>query len=173
MPIVNPIKLYSNVQRVSCCLCLLYLSMLTNAMFYEKDEGTNVYTFGPFALSPEQVNTRLLYTPSFSIRQISQIFMFITHLFYLSSQFALIIFAIYGHWPRYTSSLSGINSNSINNVCSFVFLIKHCICQHAQIQQTQTTRYALYTCKSALWRSCNNWEPEMSVIQTLCCFLCK
>ena len=121
-----PQSRFTRVQRVSCCLCLLYLSMLTNAMFYEKDEGTNVYTFGPFALSPEQVNTRLLYTPSFSIRQISQIFMFITHLFYLSSQFALIIFAIYGHWPRYTSSLSGINSNSINMnfmVLLVVFLV--------------------------------------------------
>ncbi|XP_071129607.1 polycystin family receptor for egg jelly-like isoform X3 [Mytilus edulis] len=50
-----PQSRFTRVQRVSCCLCLLYLSMLTNAMFYEKDEGAKTYTFGPFALSPEQI----------------------------------------------------------------------------------------------------------------------
>lgn len=57
-----PQSRFTRVQRVSCCLCLLYLSMLTNAMFYEKDEGAKTYTFGPFALSPEQVISLFLHS---------------------------------------------------------------------------------------------------------------
>lgn len=53
-----PQSRFTRVQRVSCCLCLLFLSMLTNAMFYEKgDSEQNSFTFGPFALSPEQVKS--------------------------------------------------------------------------------------------------------------------
>lgn len=50
---------FSRVQRVSCVLCLLYTTMLANAMFYKAgktgDQGHAWYSFGPFMLSPEQV----------------------------------------------------------------------------------------------------------------------
>ncbi|XP_061175461.1 uncharacterized protein LOC133184410 [Saccostrea echinata] len=51
-----PQSRFTRAQRVSCCLCLLFMSMLTNAMFYEKGESdNNAFTFGPFALTPEQI----------------------------------------------------------------------------------------------------------------------
>ncbi len=44
------------VQRVSCCLCLLYTTMLTSAMWYDRiPESGNIFSLGPFALTPEQV----------------------------------------------------------------------------------------------------------------------
>ncbi len=48
---------FTRVQRVSCCLCLLYTSMLANAMFYEKGDNGNAkpFSLGPFALTSEQV----------------------------------------------------------------------------------------------------------------------
>ncbi|OWF53241.1 Location of vulva defective 1 [Mizuhopecten yessoensis] len=52
-----PQSRFTRVQRVSCCLCLLYVTMLSNAMFYENaaaDSGSS-FTFGPFSLSPTQV----------------------------------------------------------------------------------------------------------------------
>ena len=57
-----PQSRFTCLQRVSCCLLLLYTSMLANAMFYERvpdDDSNNLFQFGPFALSPEQVS---LYT---------------------------------------------------------------------------------------------------------------
>lgn len=46
-------------QRVSCCLSLLYVTMLANAMFYNtattSESASNSLSFGPFSLSPEQV----------------------------------------------------------------------------------------------------------------------
>ncbi len=39
-------------------MCLLYTTMLADAMFYgvvAPDEGAKALTFGPFAMSPEQV----------------------------------------------------------------------------------------------------------------------
>ncbi|KAH9502510.1 hypothetical protein Btru_068871, partial [Bulinus truncatus] len=46
-------------KRVSCCLCLLYVSMLANAMFYntssQKETSSNSFSFGPFSVSPEQI----------------------------------------------------------------------------------------------------------------------
>ncbi|XP_060063521.1 uncharacterized protein LOC132543982 [Ylistrum balloti] len=52
-----PQSRFTRVQRVSCCLCLLYVTMLSNAMFYENSaaESGNSFTFGPFSLSPTQV----------------------------------------------------------------------------------------------------------------------
>lgn len=55
-----PQSRFTRVQRVSCCLCLLFVSMLANAMFYNKDSTStssnqNGVTIGPFSLSPEQV----------------------------------------------------------------------------------------------------------------------
>ncbi|XP_055954867.1 uncharacterized protein LOC126810750 isoform X1 [Patella vulgata] len=47
---------FTRVQRVSCCLLLLFVSMLGNAMFYgTATSSSTTYTFGPFALSPEQI----------------------------------------------------------------------------------------------------------------------
>ena len=49
---------FTRVQRVSSCMALLYLSMLTNAMWYgilPDKPGQGSLKFGPFALSPEQV----------------------------------------------------------------------------------------------------------------------
>lgn len=51
-----PQSRFTRVQRVSCCLCLLYMTMLTNAMWYgQQTESSSAFTFGPFALSTEQV----------------------------------------------------------------------------------------------------------------------
>nr|KAG5709464.1 hypothetical protein BaRGS_023146 [Batillaria attramentaria] len=53
-----PQSRFTAVQRVTCCLCLLYTSMLANAMFYRTDGNTNTgggFTIGPFSLTPEQV----------------------------------------------------------------------------------------------------------------------
>ncbi|XP_023932388.1 uncharacterized protein LOC106168381 [Lingula anatina] len=53
-----PRSRFTRLQRVTCCLCLLYMTMLTSAMFYEtvpESPGSNAITFGPFSLSPEQI----------------------------------------------------------------------------------------------------------------------
>ena len=53
-----PQSRFTRCQRVSCCLCLLYVSMLANAMFYElATSDSNAFQFGPFALSLEQVSS--------------------------------------------------------------------------------------------------------------------
>lgn len=116
-----PQSRFTRVQRVSCCLCLLYLSMLTNAMFYEKDEGTNVYTFGPFALSPEQVKySPLVCTFVFNKTYFSNIHVY--HALVLFKQPICIDKFCNIFRPRYTGSLSGINGYSIN--MNFMLLIK-------------------------------------------------
>ena len=55
-----PQSRFTRLQRVSCCLCLLYTTMVANAMFYgiptDSDGGQQTLTFGPFALSPTQVS---------------------------------------------------------------------------------------------------------------------
>ena len=51
-----PQSRFTRTQRVCCCLCLLFMTMLANAMFYQQaSSSANAYTFGPFALTPEQV----------------------------------------------------------------------------------------------------------------------
>ncbi|BFZ03248.1 hypothetical protein BsWGS_06287 [Bradybaena similaris] len=54
-----PQSRFTCLQRVSCCLCLLYLTMLTNAMFYNTTSGqesaSNSFNFGPFSISPEEI----------------------------------------------------------------------------------------------------------------------
>ncbi|XP_069123973.1 polycystin family receptor for egg jelly-like isoform X2 [Argopecten irradians] len=52
-----PQSRFTRVQRVSCCLCLLYVTMLSNAMFYENgaESAGSSLAFGPFSLSPTQV----------------------------------------------------------------------------------------------------------------------
>jgi len=48
---------FTRIQRLSCCLCLLFTAMLANAMFYGQvaTSSANGVTFGPFSLSVEQV----------------------------------------------------------------------------------------------------------------------
>ena len=52
----QPRNHFTRVQRASCCWCLLMLSMVTSAMFYET-ENTNQpnITIGPFALTSSQL----------------------------------------------------------------------------------------------------------------------
>ena len=54
-----PASRFTRVQRVSCCLCLLYTTMLANVMFYgvvQSGEGSKAVEIGPFAMSLEQVS---------------------------------------------------------------------------------------------------------------------
>ncbi|CAH1793770.1 unnamed protein product [Owenia fusiformis] len=52
-----PQSRFTRLQRVSSCLSLLFCTMLTNAMFYQRGDDTdNVFTIGPFALSPEMIS---------------------------------------------------------------------------------------------------------------------
>lgn len=63
-----PQSRFTRVQRVSCCLFLLYTSMVANAMFYgvaATGPNKKVFSMGPFALTPEQVGLRLC---SFSLQ---------------------------------------------------------------------------------------------------------
>ena len=48
---------FSRIQRLSCCLCLLFTAMLANAMFYGQvaSDSPNGFSLGPFSLSLEQV----------------------------------------------------------------------------------------------------------------------
>ena len=53
-----PASRFTRVQRVCCCLCLLYTTMLANALFYgvvAPAEGAKAVSLGPFAMSMEQV----------------------------------------------------------------------------------------------------------------------
>ena len=48
---------FTRIQRLSCCLCLLFTAMLANAMFYGTiDKSTaESFSFGPFSFSLQQV----------------------------------------------------------------------------------------------------------------------
>ena len=48
---------FTRIQRLSCCLSLLFTAMLANAMFYGQvpSDSASGFTFGPFSLSVEQV----------------------------------------------------------------------------------------------------------------------
>lgn len=53
-----PKSRFTRCQRVSCCVALLYLSMLVNAMWYGRvpsKPSASAVNVGPFSLSPEQV----------------------------------------------------------------------------------------------------------------------
>ncbi|KAK7471881.1 hypothetical protein BaRGS_00035465 [Batillaria attramentaria] len=55
-----PQSRFTCVQRVSCCVCLLYLSMLASAMFYKGEDSSSAATaeslhYGPFVMSYEQL----------------------------------------------------------------------------------------------------------------------
>lgn len=54
-----PNSRFTRLQRLSCCLSILYLSMLTSAMWYETTPETpspGAFKLGPLSLSPEQVS---------------------------------------------------------------------------------------------------------------------
>ncbi|KAH9492781.1 hypothetical protein Btru_024701 [Bulinus truncatus] len=55
-----PGSYFTCVERVACCLCLLFMTMLTNAMFYKTENNSSTtaslsFTFGPFSLSVSQI----------------------------------------------------------------------------------------------------------------------
>ena len=53
-----PQSRFTRLERASCCLVLLFTSMLANALFYERTpdgSGQNALVLGPFALTSEQV----------------------------------------------------------------------------------------------------------------------
>lgn len=70
-----PASRFTRVQRVSCCMALLYLSMLVNAMWYQRVPAkprSSALEFGPFALSPEQIgvgffSNLIVFPPTFLI----------------------------------------------------------------------------------------------------------
>ncbi|CAH1796902.1 unnamed protein product [Owenia fusiformis] len=53
-----PKSRFTRVQRVSSCFSLMLCTMVTNAMFYEKDDpsSSNSTIIGPFSISPEQIS---------------------------------------------------------------------------------------------------------------------
>ncbi|XP_012934947.1 polycystic kidney disease protein 1-like 2 [Aplysia californica] len=58
---------FSCVERVACCLCLLFMTMLANAMFYNVDTGdtssaSSSFNFGPFSMSPSQISIGFIST---------------------------------------------------------------------------------------------------------------
>ncbi|KAL3211152.1 hypothetical protein MRX96_000836 [Rhipicephalus microplus] len=58
-----PKSRFTRVQRVSCCVALLYLSMLVNAMWYGRvpsKPSASSFNVGPFSLSPEQVGVGVM-----------------------------------------------------------------------------------------------------------------
>ena len=58
-----PKSRFTRVQRLSCCLTLLYCTMVTNAMFYqvggEADPSTTLH-IGPFSFSPSQIGIGIM-----------------------------------------------------------------------------------------------------------------
>ncbi|XP_078587448.1 uncharacterized protein LOC144868752 [Branchiostoma floridae x Branchiostoma japonicum] len=42
---------FTRVQRASCCLSLIFCTMIASAMFYQKSEGGNTIKLGPFVFS--------------------------------------------------------------------------------------------------------------------------
>ncbi|CAG0918125.1 unnamed protein product [Notodromas monacha] len=69
-----PRSRFTRVQRVSSCVALLYLSMLVNAMWYQRtaDDTASGMKFGPFSISPEQIgvgvmSNLIVFPPSFLI----------------------------------------------------------------------------------------------------------
>ncbi|XP_068233382.1 polycystin-1-like [Palaemon carinicauda] len=66
---------FTRCQRVASCFALLFLSMLVNAMWYDRvpeQPGTGGLNLGPFSLSPEQIGVGLMsnlivFPPSFLI----------------------------------------------------------------------------------------------------------
>ncbi|XP_068242609.1 polycystin-1-like protein 2 [Palaemon carinicauda] len=58
-----PRSRFTRCQRVGCCFALLFLSMLVNAMWYERvpeQPGSGGLNVGPFNLSPEQIGVGMM-----------------------------------------------------------------------------------------------------------------
>ena len=75
-----PQSRFTRLQRLSCCLCLLFTSMLANAMYYERTSdgaGQNALVIGPFALPAEQV--RAFVAESFVWKPCLCMFVDVTH----------------------------------------------------------------------------------------------
>jgi hypothetical protein len=70
-----PASRFTRCQRVSACMALLYLSMLVNAMWYQRvppKPRSSALEVGPFALSPEQIgvgffSNLIVFPPTFLI----------------------------------------------------------------------------------------------------------
>ncbi|CAM1329796.1 Uncharacterised protein at_DN1626 [Pycnogonum litorale] len=58
----SPRSRFSRVQRVSCCMAVLYLSMVVNIMWYgaARDKPGSGLKVGPFSLSPAQIGVGLM-----------------------------------------------------------------------------------------------------------------
>ena len=55
---------FTRCQRLSCCMSLLYLTMITNAMFFKTDdkaEATTGISIGPFHFTLGQVKNTFLF----------------------------------------------------------------------------------------------------------------
>ncbi|XP_063839801.1 uncharacterized protein LOC135088742 isoform X2 [Scylla paramamosain] len=71
----SPRSRFTRVQRLSACMALLYLSMLANAMFYEKmpeEPGSGGLRLGPVSVSPQAlgigfISNLVVFPPSFCI----------------------------------------------------------------------------------------------------------
>lgn len=50
---------FTRIDRLTCGFVLLYMTMLTNILYYEVDTSkkTDGLTIGPFSLTPQQVNS--------------------------------------------------------------------------------------------------------------------
>ena len=56
-----PKSRFTRVQRLSCCLTLLYCTMLTNAMFYQVGgESTESLHIGPLSFNPRQIGIAVI-----------------------------------------------------------------------------------------------------------------
>ncbi|XP_022236079.1 polycystic kidney disease protein 1-like 2 [Limulus polyphemus] len=58
-----PKSRFTRCQRVSCCIALLYLSMLVNAMWYGRTSSkpsASAVSVGPLSLSPEQIGVGVM-----------------------------------------------------------------------------------------------------------------
>ena len=55
---------FSRVQRLSCCLAILYLTMISNAMWYRTDEGNpqSGITIGPISITVNELYTSTMST---------------------------------------------------------------------------------------------------------------
>ena len=58
---------FTRCQRISCCVSLLFLTMISNCMFYKGDDEekapqTNALTIGPISFTLQQVGMPYLYT---------------------------------------------------------------------------------------------------------------
>ncbi|KAF5402954.1 Polycystic kidney disease protein [Paragonimus heterotremus] len=66
---------FTRVERVACCLLLLFLSMLSSCMFYQKEGATkqpDLFTMGPFAFTAQEmfvavINNLITFVPLFLV----------------------------------------------------------------------------------------------------------